>query len=76
MITCTTSWLSLALIVTFPDATHITIHHPDKVRAFMISCGYDPDEDDPLDIDECPTRWSSHPVVRDYGYRCDREVAA
>lgn len=76
MITCTTTWISLALIVTFPDSTHITLHNPEQIQVFVSSCGLDPDEDDPLDITECPTSWSPYPVVVDIDFACDREVAA
>lgn len=76
MVTCTTHWLSLALIVTFPNTTHITLHNPDQIRSFMESCGLDPDEDDPLDVDECPTSWSPYPIVEDIDYACDRGAVA
>lgn len=57
MITCTTHWLSLSLVVCFSTQEWITLA-PDEVREFLISCEMDPDEDDPLVVEECPHYWA------------------
>jgi hypothetical protein len=62
VITCTTHWLSLSLIVSFSAQEWVTVP-ADRVREFLISCGMDPDEDDPLDIEECPGYWADRPQV-------------
>ena len=66
MITCNTYWLSLALVVCFTDGTYISLS-PDEQREFAISCGQDPDDDDLLEIEECPGWWGCRKQL-------DREV--
>lgn len=57
MITCKTHYVCLHLIVAFSAQEWITLT-PDEIREFVISCGLDPDDDDPLLIEECPHEWA------------------